>query len=267
MAGGLASTLMAGTAFAGPIIFATTTSITGTSQAQPSWSHDPVVTVKFSVTAGGGNSAPSGDVTVKVAGQPDSCHANLGGASGLTSSGSCDLSGLADGSYTLQAQYAGNGNLSKSVSGNYGLKVGSPSGQGATIKTGLACPAAVNAGQSGNCTLTVTNKGPGTAVNVVGEIVLPSALEARYCGGQWWNPGCSLRHNDATWHVGNLKAWQSRSLTVHFTAAGNHSTRRSSLVTVVGTATWGVNFQNQGPMQHISVSKYRVEIRPWGFVF
>jgi hypothetical protein len=76
-----------------------------------------------------------------------------------------------------------------------------------------------------------------------------------------------VRHNDATWHLGNLRAWQARSLTVHFTATGNRWTRWSSLVTVVGTATWGVNFQNQGPMQHISVSKYRVEIHPWGFRF
>jgi Bacterial Ig-like domain (group 3)/Domain of unknown function DUF11 len=268
MAGGLASTMMAGTAFAGPIIFATTTSITGTSQAQQSWSNDPVVTVKFSVTAGGGNSAPGGSVTVNVAGRSASCHASLGSNSGLTSSGSCELSGLAPGSYTLQANYAGGSQMSKSASSDYSLKVGPSSGQGSTVTTRLRCPAAVNAGQSGSCDLTVTNKGPGTADNVVAEIALPSQLKARYCGNDWWwNAGCSVRSNDATWRLGNLRPWQSKSLTVHFTAAGNRWTRHASLVTVTGTAAWAGPWQNQGPMRHISVSKYRVEIRPWGFVF
>jgi hypothetical protein len=267
VAGGLAGTVMAGTAFAGPIIFATTTSVTGTSQAQQSWSNDPVVTVKISVTAGGGSSAPAGDVTVSVAGKSDSCQAGLTSSSGMTASGSCELRDLAPGSYTLQAAYAGNTHLGKSTSSNYALTVSRPSGQGATVRTGLRCPAAVNAGQSGNCRLTVTNKGPGTAINVVAEIALPSKLKARYCGNAWWNPGCRLHNNDATWHLGNLRPWQSKSLTVHFTAAGNRWDRRSSLVWVDGSATWGVNFAGQGPMQHISVSKYRVEIRPWGFVF
>jgi hypothetical protein len=267
LAGGLASTMMAGTAFAGPIIFATTTSITGTSQAQQSGSSDPVVTVKFSVTAGGGNSAPGGSVTVNVAGRPASCHASLGSSSGLTSSGSCELSGLAPGSYTLRANYAGGSQMGGSASGNYSLHVSQPS-QGSTVSTKLRCPAAVNAGQSGSCDLTVTNKGPGTADNVVAEIALPSALKARYCGNDWWwNAGCSVRGNDATWHLGNLRAWQSKSLTVHFTAAGNRWTRHSSLATVTGTAAWGGPWQNQGPMRHISVSRYRVEIRPWGLVY
>jgi Bacterial Ig-like domain (group 3)/Domain of unknown function DUF11 len=267
MAGGLAGTVMAGTAFAGPIIFATTTSITGTSQAQPAWNSDPVVTVNVSVTAGGGNSAPTGDVTVSVAGHSDSCHAALTSSSGLASRGSCELRDLAHGSYTLQAEYAGVNQLGKSVSGDHALTVASSSGQGATIRAHLSCPAAVNAGQSGNCELTVANSGPGTAVNVAAEIALPSALHARYCGNRWWNPGCSLRHNDATWRLGNLRRWQVKSLTVHFTAAGNRSSRSSSLVTVTGSATWGVNFQGQGPMQHIAFSRTRVEIRPWGLVF
>jgi hypothetical protein len=125
----------------------------------------------------------------------------------------------------------------------------------------------VNAGQSGNCELTVVNRGPGTAINVVGEIALPSQLGARYCDNAWWNPGCSVHNNNAYWHLGNLQAWQVRQLTVHFTAAGNRSDRHSSLVWVAGSATWGVRFPGQGPMQHISVSKYRVEIHPWGFYF
>jgi hypothetical protein len=268
MTGGLASTVMAGTAFAGPIIFATTTSITSTSQAPQSGSNDPVVTVKFSVTAGGGSSAPNGAVTVSVAGQWDSCAAVLGDPSGLTSSASCELKDLAPGSYTLEAKYGGGSQLASSHDDNYPLTVSSQSSQGATVNTSLACPAAVNAGQSGNCTLKVTNTGPGKAINVVGQIQLPSALRADYCGNRWWwLSGCSLHKNDATWHLGNLSAWQSKSLTVHFTAAGNRWYRHSSLVTVVGTATWGVNWPGQGPMQHISVSKRHVEIRPWGFVF
>jgi uncharacterized protein DUF11 len=267
MAGGLAGTLMTGTAYAGPIIFTSTTSITGTSQAAPAWNGaDPVVTVNVSVTAGGG-SAPTGKVTVNVAGRWENCKADLTAGSGLTSSGSCKLQGLAPGSYTLSATYPGGSQLAKSDDGSYPLTVSSSTGQNATVTTALACPAAVNAGQSGNCKLTVTNKGPGTAVNVDAKIFLPSALKARYCGNVWWNQGCSVNNNTASWRLGNLRAWQSRSLTVHFTAAGNRWYRHSSLVTVTGSATWGVNFPGQGPMQHISVSKYRVEIRPWGFVF
>jgi hypothetical protein len=267
--GGLAATLTTGTAYAGPIIFTSTTSITATSQAAPAWNGaDPVVTVNVSVTAGGG-SAPAGKVTVNVAGHWENCTADLTAGSGLTSSGSCKLQGLAPGSYTLKATYPGETQIAKSVDASYPLTVTSSStGQTATVTTALACPAAVNAGQSGNCKLTVTDKGPGTAVNVVARIFLPSALKGRYCGNQWWwNQGCSLNNNTATWKLGNLRAWQSRSLTVHFTAAGNRWYRHSSLVTVIGSATWGVNFPGQGPMQHISVSRYRVEIRPWGFVF
>lgn len=268
--GGLAGTLMTGTAYAGagPIIFTSSTSITGTSQAAPAWNGaDPVVTVNVSVTAGGGSAAPTGNVTVNVAHHWQSCKATLVAGSGLTSTGSCKLNGLAPGSYTLGASYPGGSQLAKSDDGSYPLTVTSSTGHNATVVTSLACPAAVNAGQSGNCRLTVTDKGPGTATNVVARIILPSALKGRYCGNVWWNQGCSLKNNTATWKLGNLRAWQSRSLTVHFTAAGNRWYRHSSLVTVTGTATWGVNFQGQGPMQHISVSKYRVEIRPFGFVF
>jgi hypothetical protein len=270
MSGGLATTVMAGTSFAGPIIFTTTTSITAIGQAQVASSSDPVVTVDVSVKAGGGNTAPTGEVTVGVAGQPDSCRADLTSSSGVTSSGSCELRDLTPGSYKLQAEYAGATQYGKSASGEIGLTVNRSPGQNAAIGTHLSCPAAVDAGQSGNCKLTVTNKGPGTAVNVVAEIALPSALQARYCGSSWWwgwNRGCSLRHNDATWHLGNLKAWQVKSETVHFTAAGNRWSRNSHLVTVTGSATWGVNFGSQGPMQHVAFSKYRVEIRPWGFRF
>jgi hypothetical protein len=262
MAGGLATTLMEGTALAGPIIFTTSTSITTTSQTQ---SNDPVVTINVSVTAGGGNSAPSGSAHVVVVGSWQNCWASLNSSSGLTGSGSCQLS-LSPGSYTLQAKYPGANQLSNSASSDYSLTVSRPSRQGATVTTSLACPAAVNAGQSGNCTLTVVNTGPGTAVNVVGEIALPNALRARYCGNWWWNPGCWVHNNNAYWRLGNLRAGRVRYLTVHFTATGNRYTHYSRLVNVYGSATWGVNF-GYGPLQHISVSRYRVEIRPFGFFY
>jgi hypothetical protein len=268
MGGGLAGTLMTGTAYAGPIIFTSTTSITGSTQAAPAWNGaDPVVTVNVSVTAGGGSNAPTGYVTVTAGGQVDVCNAKLTSSSGLTASGSCELRSLAPGSYNLEATYPGGSQLAKSADTRYPLTVTRSTGQNATVTTALACPAAVNAGQSGNCKLTVTNKGPGTATNVDAKIYLPSALKARYCGNVWWNQGCSVKNNTASWKLGNLRAWQSRSLSVHFTAAGNRWYRHSSLVTVTGSATWGVNFQGQGPMQHVSISKHRVEIRPWGFVF
>jgi hypothetical protein len=265
MAGALAGSVMAGTANAGPIIFTTATGITGISQAQQAGSSDPVVTVKISVTAGGGTSAPTGKAGVSVAGHWQNCHAALTSSSGLTSTGTCELRDLAPGSYTLRASYPGAVQLGKSVSANHGLTVSRP-GRSTTVATHLSCPAAVNAGQSGNCKLTVTGKGWGTAVNVVAKIALPSALRARYCGDWWWNRGCSLRDNVATWHLGNLRAWQDKSLNVHFMAVNSRS-RHSSLVTVTASATWGATFPGQGPMQHISISKYRVEIRPHGFVF
>jgi len=266
MAGGLAGTMLAGTANAIPIIFATTTSITATSQAQQGASADPAVTVHFAVTASGGDSWPAGQVTIRVAGQWQSCHADLTHGAGLTSTGSCDLSDLNPGSYTLRAQYGGASQYAKSASGNHALTITSPSGRNAWVKAKLSCPTAVNAGRSGTCKLTVTNDGPGTAVNVLATITLPSDLHARYCGNLWWwNQGCSLRHNIATSHLGNLKAWQAKSLTVHFTAAGNRWSWHTNLAIVLGSAAWGVNFPAQGPMQHIVFARDRVEIRPWGF--
>jgi hypothetical protein len=255
---------MTSTAYAGPIIFVTTTKITGNTQAQQNGS-DPAVTVNFSVAASGGNNAPTGNVKVTVAGQSESCNANLSSSSGVTSTGWCVLTGLAPGSYQLQAWYQGASQYAKSNSDDYTLNVAAQSGG---VITRLACPAAVNVGQSGNCWLVVKNNTQGTAVNVTGQISLPWALKARYCytAGWWWFR-CSIHNNNAIWHLGNLRAGASRTLVVHFTAQGPRWERWSRLVNVYGSATWGVKFPGGGPMQHVSVSKYRVEIHPYGFVF
>jgi hypothetical protein len=138
----------------------------------------------------------------------------------------------------------------------------------ARLSTHLSCPAAVNAGQSGNCTLTVSNKGRGTAGNVTAEIVLPAALHARYCGTQWRRQGCWLHDNDAIAKFGHLASRQVKSLTVHFAAQGQRGSQHSRLVTVTGSASWdGPLFERGGPMQRITFSTARVEIRPRGFVF
>jgi putative Ig domain-containing protein len=104
LAGGLAGTaLMSGTAFAGPMQVSTSTSITGTQQTYTSGGTTLAITVTVSAPSGSPN-APAG--YVKVSDGTASCDATLTvPSSGLTSTGTCDLTGLAAGTYGLGGSY------------------------------------------------------------------------------------------------------------------------------------------------------------------
>ena len=233
----------------------TATSISGTQQWASPWDA-ATVKVSVSVTAASGSQAPAGDVVV-TAGE-HTCDATLVAGSGVTSTGSCQFRLLADGPYTLTASYQGSSTFAASVSSDYRVVVGQSH---ARVYTQLNCPRWVTAGKSGTCTLVVSNNGPGTASDVSAEIVLPSQLHARYCGWGWgW--GCSLRGNTASWRLGTLYAWQTKSVTVSFTAqyAPRWNGQRPVQVTAGGVAQWGARNWWQPPQR--SYAAARVTIYP-----
>jgi len=104
LAGGLAGTaLTAGTAFAGPMQVPTSTVISATSQTDTSSGTTLAVTVNV-WTPSGSPAAPSG--YVKVSDGTTSCNAVLTvPSSGLTSTGTCDFTGLVAGNYGLGGTY------------------------------------------------------------------------------------------------------------------------------------------------------------------
>jgi hypothetical protein len=87
----------------------------------------------------------------------------------------------------------------------------------ANLSTYLSCTPRVFSGQRGSCTLSVTNRGGGSAPDVTAQIALPRQLRADYCG-YFYNFGCSINNNTAFENLGTLNPGQSRSLTVVFTA-------------------------------------------------
>lgn len=114
--GGVAATWLAGSALAspGPMLIATKTVVTGTSQ-QPNDSLGAVLKVNVQVTAQGGTSGPTGDVIVN-AGPSNNCAASLtpvGGGS-TESTGNCEVHNLADQTYSVYGTYRGSGNWSAS---------------------------------------------------------------------------------------------------------------------------------------------------------
>lgn len=104
LAGGLAGTaLTAGTAFAGPMQVPTSTVISSTSQTYTSSGTTLAVTVNV-WTPSGSPSAPTG--YVKISDGSTTCNATLTvPSSGLTSTGTCDFTGLAAGNYGLGGTY------------------------------------------------------------------------------------------------------------------------------------------------------------------
>ena len=217
MSAGLAGAtlLTPGTAFAGPMQVPTTTAITGTQQSA-SWS-GATLAVSVSVsTPAGSPLAPSG--YVKISDGSATCRANLAlPSSGLTSTGSCDFSGLRAGTYELSATYyASTMQFGPSNAGSYWVRVngGHPR---SSLSTKLDCPQRVTTGGSGTCTLYVTDNGWNSPSRVNASISLPGALQARSCrqGWNWW--GCSIRGNTASANLGTLYPGQTKSLSVTFT--------------------------------------------------
>jgi hypothetical protein len=152
---------------------------------------------------------------------------------------------------------ASNG-VGSATAGPYTVYMSRPGHPGARVTTELNCPRAVVSGQSGRCTLTVTDRSWGPARNVSAVIGLPSRLHARFC----W--GCRLNGNTASWWLGTLGPWQSKSVTVYFTARYQPASwaRHPVQVTVAGIAQWGQRAWWQRPAS--SYSAARVTIFPRG---
>jgi hypothetical protein len=158
------------------------------------------------------------------------------------------------------------------------------------LSTSLSCTSPVHNGQRGTCTLWVTNTGGGFAPDVNAQIALPWQLRADYCGyyqfwnwssnqywNNWWNNGCSIYGNTAYESLGSLYPWQTKQLTVTFTAlSGYHIWGRhpgwNDTVRVVGSASSGFNnffgnffwdYQFWGQRESFSVAW--VTIIPRGF--
>jgi len=247
LAGGLAgSALLApASAFAGVMQVATTTSITGTHQS------GSTLEVSVSVASPSGSPlAPSGSVKVSIAGG-GSCSTGLtlpSSASDLTSTGSCDLAGLAGGHYQLGAAYTPSTmQFGSSNVGNYWVSVSG--GHRSQLSESLNCPQQVTTGQRGTCTLKVTDTGWNQANGVNASIALPSALSARSCsvsnsysgsGHPWgWQP-CSIRWNTARASLGSIAPGQTKELSVTFTghlSSWQQSHGRMNRVWVYGSAS------------------------------
>lgn len=247
---GVAATGLAGSAFAdpGPMLLATKTVITQTTQLAND-SNGAVLQVDVQVTAQGGSSSPTGEVVVNVGSSSNSCHFWLNGQSGSTaSSGSCDVHGLSDQTYSVWANFKGYGTWSGSPTTTNPQVTLTGSTQSDVVSS-LSCSHSVTVDRSGSCTLTVTNNGSSTATGITATIALPSKLSVRSCGhgGGWgWlshrGGGCSLNGNTATWSISSLAAGASKSETLNFSAVqngyGNSFGRhhRSNSVTVWGSA-------------------------------
>jgi hypothetical protein len=158
------------------------------------------------------------------------------------------------------------------------------------LTTSLGCTSPVYTGRHGTCTLTVNNTGGGFAPDVTAQINLPWQLRADYCGyyqfwnwssNQYWNNfynnGCSISGNTVSESLGSLYPWQSKELTVTFTAQsgygifGRHHGWNDT-VQVTGSASSGFNnfygnynwdYQFWGQRQNYSVAY--VTIIPRGF--
>jgi hypothetical protein len=149
------------------------------------------------------------------------------------------------------------------------------------LSTSLSCTSPVYTGRHGTCTLSVTNTGGGFAPDVTAQITLPWQLKADYCGyyqfwnwssNQYWNNfynnGCNISGNTASESLGSLYPWQTKDLTVTFTAQsgygifGRHRGWYDT-VRVVGSASSGFNnyygnfgwdYQFWGQRQNYSVA-------------
>lgn len=83
----------------------------------------------------------------------------------------------------------------------------------ADVQAGLSCPAGLTVGESGTCTLTVTNAGPAVAASAAAGAVVTGPLKVTGCSG-----GCSDLLGLLGWSLGSLPAGQSVTLTIDVTA-------------------------------------------------
>ena len=159
LAGGLAGGVLLAPATAYAATTNTTTAITGTTQTQTS--QGTTLTVHVSVTASGPG-WPAG--TVAVSDGSAGCSVALAeeGASPV-GAGSCSLSGLSGGSYTLMAAYQGSSDFSGSSTSD-SVRVGSGGGPGngsAPVFTTDNPPLNATNGQGYSYTFQASGSGPG----------------------------------------------------------------------------------------------------------
>jgi hypothetical protein len=84
----------------------------------------------------------------------------------------------------------------------------------ADVKAALSCPAGLTVGESGTCTLTVTNAGPALAVSTAAGAAVTGPLTVTGCSDE-----CSRVGGLLGWSLGSLPAGQSVTLTISVTAA------------------------------------------------
>jgi hypothetical protein len=279
LAGGVLLTTAGAASAAPPIPGPASTSTSASASAQGS-----TINVSVSVSALGGTSAPAGSVA--VSGPGGGCSAALFGGAGLTSFGHCSIYGVANGTYTLRAYYAGTPSLNSSsgwatVTVSFGpgprphphprpFPRPQPIRANVNLSTSLSCPSVVRTNHKGTCTLSVTNWGGNFAPDVTAQIALPWQLRADYCN-YWYNNGCTISGNTASENLGTLYRGQTRTLSVTFTARtafslfGWHPGNQFA-VKVVGSASSNDNgFNNwQWFGQRTSTSTAWVTILPWG---
>jgi hypothetical protein len=189
--------------------------------------------------AASGNPAP----TYKLSGAPGflSINSSTGAVWGTVPSWANSFS------YSVVASNSNGSATAGPFNVTIGHRGGHPGGH-ASLSTSLKCSSPVKSSSRGTCTLDVTNTGSNSAQDVTGTISLPSQLTADFCGHNWgwggWfnNYGCSISGNVATENLGTLRAGQSRSVTVTFTAQSSHSLwgwghQRDQWVRVDGSAS------------------------------
>jgi uncharacterized repeat protein (TIGR01451 family) len=126
------------------------------------------------------------------------------------------------------------------------VTTGASTGSRADISGAVSCPATMTVGDTGSCTLTVANAGPGTASMVEAGVLLPPALSEVSCSAS-----CARHANVFTWTLAGLASGASATFTVTVKADA------AGRVTVLGAAT----SQNCDPspwnnfsVQHITIA-------------
>jgi uncharacterized repeat protein (TIGR01451 family) len=84
-----------------------------------------------------------------------------------------------------------------------------PASVKADLAAGLSCPPTLAVGNTGTCTLTVTNHGPAAAQNEIAAVALPASLSETSCTG-----GCAQYGHVYTWQQASLADGASASYTI-----------------------------------------------------
>jgi len=137
-----------------------------------------------------------------------SADANTGEVTGTPPSGTTSFS------YAVTATNADG----TATAGPFTVTVNTASGSTkADVSAVVSCPASMTVGDTGTCTLTAANAGPGTASMVVASVRLPAALSEVSCTAD-----CAQHRNVFTWSLAALASGDSAqfSLTVKANAGG-----------------------------------------------